>query len=1001
MKKTLLIVLTSFATLAGIAQTTITNGGMENWTGSGTTQEPTQWNSTKSAGGTYSLGISLAPQTCWQETTNPHSGTSCAKVQTKAIIGNVVNGALTTGQIMINSATKAEGFIKTQPTLPDHRMAFTARPDSFVFWYRYTPQGADYPTVQARLHVGNAYAPETPVNNNHPDSSVNIIARALWQGTNTAISGWTRICLPFVYADTRTPQYILVTSTSSGNQTGGVDGSILWLDDFDVIYNPTITTGTVSNLDYYVSAAIGAYISVPYTLTGTFNGANVVSIELSDSSGSFAAPTVIGSIASTTSGVVNGTIPAGTPSGTGYRVRVVSSNPALTASNNGADITVHLVANFISPAGTQNLAASNNGNTITVTENAGVLLREWKYALTPGGPYLSFVPVQGGTTYIPNFAVSGTYYVVCVTTYPNILTVTSNEVMVNVVANSIAPSTSQSILVGVNGTQLTVTETPIGSSREWRYATVSGGPYTTFTPMQMGTTYTPNFAVSGTYYVVCESVINAVTARSNEVLISVGNATLTTGTVSGSPYLFSPSAPDANVSVSYTTSGTFNSGNMFTAQLSDASGSFALPVDIGTVTATGSGSISVTIPHTTAAGTAYRIRVVSSNPVVLGSDNGTDLTVDQFNNSVAPVNTQTIMHGTAGSAINVTASQAATHEWKYSTTSGTGYQSFSPAQTGSSYTPDFAVPGSYYIVAVSSNTYTDAVTSNQVQIDVTNGNTITTSTISGSPFLVSPSMNASVAVDFTSNVVFNSGNIFKAQLSDFAGSFANPVEIGTLTSSNIGTINASIPGNTPGSANYRIRVVSTSPAVTGSDNGTDLQVIPFEISIAPTDTQYIAPGVSGNALAVTTTQAATYQWQYSEVPGSFYGPFSPAQTGSIYAPNFTLAGVYYVVCKATNAANDNLTSSEVVVIVANPNGVNETGSSLIKAYWSGNDFVVDLGNLELSNTMAELVHVNGQIVLKEFLHTSVNRLATSLPRGIYAFRLTNGANTYTGKTVKQ
>lgn len=1001
MKKTLLVVFTALMALAGIAQTTITNGGMESWTGSGTTQEPTQWNSTKSAGGTYSLGISLAPQTCWQETTNPHSGTSCARVETKAIIGNVVNGALTTGQIIINSATKAEGFIKTQPTNPDHRMAFTARPDSFVFWYRSTPAGADYPIVEARLHVGNAYAPETPVNNNHPDSSVNIIARAQWQGTNAAVSGWTRVCLPFVYADSRTPQYILITSTSSGNQTGGVDGSKFWLDDFDVIYNPTIATGTVSPLNYYVSATTGAYISVPYTLTGTFTAGNVISIQLSNASGSFASPTVIGSIASTASGVVNGTIPAGTVTGTGYRVRVVSSNPGLTAGNNGADITVQLVGNSISPVTTQYVAANTNGNALTVLENMGSISREWKYSTVSGGPYLSFAPAQTGNSYTPNFATTGTYYVVCVTSYPNTLNVTSNEVTVNVVANSIAPSTSQSILVGVNGTQLTVTETPAGSSREWKYATVSGGPYSTFAPMQMGTTYTPNFAASGTYYVVCESVISGVTTISNEVLISVGNATLTTGTVPGSPYLFSASAPDAVVNVPYTTSGTFNSGNVFTAQLSDASGSFSAPVNIGTVTATGSGTVSATIPHTTLAGTGYRVRVVSSNPVVLGSDNGTDLTVDQFHNSVAPASAQTMMHGVNGTPLTVTASQSATQEWKYSTTSGSGYQSFSPAQTGGSYTPNFAVPGTYYIVAVSTNTYTDAVSSNEVQIVVSNGSTITTSAVSGSPFYVSPSLNAAVAVDFTSDVVFNSGNVFKAQLSDFSGSFASPVEIGTLSSATIGTINASIPGNTPGSNNYRIRVVSTDPAVIGSDNGTDLQVIPFTISIAPTDTQNIAPGANGNAISVTTSQSATYQWQYSEVQGSFYGSFSPAETNSSYTPNFALASVYYVVCRATNTANDVLTSNEVVVIVATPNGIGENGNSLIKAYWSGNDFVVDLGAQDIANAGIELVNLNGQVVLKETLHSSVNSFSTSLPQGIYTFRLSNRGNTYTGKTAKK
>ncbi len=263
---------------------------------------------------------------------------------------------------------------------------------------------------------------------------------------------------------------------------------------------------------------------------------------------------------------------------------------------------------------------------------------------------------------------------------------TSNQVLINVVQNSIAPTSSQSILTGVNGTQLTVTETPTGTSRQWESGSTSGGPYSAING-QTGTTYTPNFSSAGTYYVVCVSTIDGVMATSNEVEISVGSATLTTGTINGSPFLFSAHAPNASVNVPYTTSGTFNGGNIFTAQLSDATGSFTTPVNIGTATATTSGSISATILNTTPSGTGYRIRVISSSPVVYGSDNGVDLVVNQFTNSIAPTSTQTLPLSTNGTAINVTSSQTATQNWKYSTTSGSGYVNFAAPQTATSYHP--------------------------------------------------------------------------------------------------------------------------------------------------------------------------------------------------------------------------------------------------------------------------------------------------------------------------
>lgn len=83
----------------------------------------------------------------------------------------------------------------------------------------------------------------------------------------------------------------------------------------------------------------------------------------------------------------------------------------------------------------------------------------------------------------------------------------------------------------------------------------------------------------------------------------------------------------AGLSVPYTANGSFVAGNVFTAQLSDATGSFSSPVAIGSVSAVSSGSIACTIPANTPPGGGYRIRVVSSTPAVIGADNGSDLTV--------------------------------------------------------------------------------------------------------------------------------------------------------------------------------------------------------------------------------------------------------------------------------------------------------------------------------------------------------------------------------------
>ncbi len=84
-----------------------------------------------------------------------------------------------------------------------------------------------------------------------------------------------------------------------------------------------------------------------------------------------------------------------------------------------------------------------------------------------------------------------------------------------------------------------------------------------------------------------------------------------------------------------------------------------------------------------------------------------------------------------------------------------------------------------------------------------------------------------LTVTFTSEGNYKPGNYFKAQISDENGSFASPIEIGSIQSSitGNGTINCILPGSMKPKSGYRVRVVSTSPTAIGSDNGTNLEVM--------------------------------------------------------------------------------------------------------------------------------------------------------------------------------
>ncbi len=93
------------------------------------------------------------------------------------------------------------------------------------------------------------------------------------------------------------------------------------------------------------------------------------------------------------------------------------------------------------------------------------------------------------------------------------------------------------------------------------------------------------------------------------------------------------------------------------------------------------------------------------------------------------------------------------------------------------------------------------------------------STITTSVAPVAQCPASSIAVPYSIGcTAFAEGNVFTAQLSDSIGSFANPVNIGTLSSTASGTINAVIPSSTGFGKNYRIRIISSLPETYGTPN---------------------------------------------------------------------------------------------------------------------------------------------------------------------------------------
>ena len=110
---------------------------------------------------------------------------------------------------------------------------------------------------------------------------------------------------------------------------------------------PTILTGALPASAY----CVGSPLAVVFTATGTFAAGNVFTAQLSDASGSFAAPTTIGTLTSATASPISVTLPTGAAAGTGYRIRVVGSSPATTGSNNASNLTLYALPTAVLSGG--------------------------------------------------------------------------------------------------------------------------------------------------------------------------------------------------------------------------------------------------------------------------------------------------------------------------------------------------------------------------------------------------------------------------------------------------------------------------------------------------------------------------------------------------------------------------------------------------------------------------------------------------------------------------
>jgi gliding motility-associated-like protein len=347
---------------------------------------------------------------------------------------------------------------------------------------------------------------------------------------------------------------------------------------------------------------------------------------------------------------------------------------------------------------------------------------------------------------------------------------------------------------------------------------------------------------------------------------------ITTGPIVGSPFCACDS-----VDVPFTSVGPFIAGNVYTAELSDAAGTFTSPVIIGTLSDTAnSGIIKCMLPCGSTTAAVYLIRVTSSTPAVTGSDNGLNIVI---NASVIP----SVSIAAAVSGIICTDT---TVIFTATPTNGGAAPSYQWQINGVNVGIDSAVYttsallniGDIVSVILTSNAA--CVLPSSVQTDtVINCVKITTGALTASSFCACDTID----IPFSSTGTITAGNSYTGEVSDSAGSFATPVTIGTLVNtSNAGTISCVIPCGSFAGTGYLFRVVSSSPPATGVDNGLNIiinSVVVPSVSITTTATTALCinTAVTFTASPSNGGTSPVYQWQRNSIN---VGVNSPVYTSS-------------------------------------------------------------------------------------------------------------------------
>ncbi len=208
-------------------QIAVNNNSMEDWApeGNGNYEDPSGgfW---ETANKTVDLfPLTLNPNVT--KSTDAHSGTYSAKLETTTWFGQLAAGTVFSGEFEPNISNPSESIQFGKPWAGE-------RPEFFRFWYQFEPVMGDSAECYVYLTVDGM--PDTQVG----EAYVKI---------KDATSGWTEMEVPFTYFTNDVPNEIAIVfaSSAAGGTFEGQVGTTLYVDDVELYNCSTGVTTTFSS----------------------------------------------------------------------------------------------------------------------------------------------------------------------------------------------------------------------------------------------------------------------------------------------------------------------------------------------------------------------------------------------------------------------------------------------------------------------------------------------------------------------------------------------------------------------------------------------------------------------------------------------------------------------------------------------------------------------------------------------------------------------------------